>query len=125
MPYGVYDVGANTGSVIAGINNDTAEFDVITTRLWLQNVRRQRYPNAARILITEDGGGSNGSRVRLWKCEVQKLADGLDISITVCLYPPGTSKLNKVEHKLFWHIIQNWRGKPLRSRLAIVEPRWG
>jgi len=121
VPYGVYDVSANTGWVTVGIDHDTAEFAVNAIRLWWQNMGRQRYPNATTILVTADGGGSNGSRVRLWKIQLQKLADEIGISIKVCHYPPGTSKWNKIEHRLFCHISQNWRGKPLTSRLAIVE----
>jgi hypothetical protein len=121
VPYGVYDVSANAGWVTVGIDNDTAEFAVNAIRLWWQNVGRHRYPNATAIMITADGGGSNGSRVRLWKVQLQKLADEIGIAISVCHYPPGTSKWNKVEHRLFCHISQNWRGKPLTSRLAIVE----
>jgi len=121
VPYGVYDVGANAGWVSVGIDNDTAEFAVATIGLWWQQMGRARYPNASEILITADGGGSNGSRVRLWKRELQGLADAIGLAITVCHYPPGTSKWNKIEHRLFCHISQNWRGKPLESRLAIVE----
>jgi len=121
VPYGVYDVSANAGLVTVGIDNDTAEFAVNAIRHWWHNVGKQRYPDATRILITADGGGSNGSRVRLWKIELQKLSDEIGISITVSHYPPGTSKWNKIEHKLFRHVTENWRGRPLRSRVAIVE----
>ena len=121
VPYGVYDIGANTGWVSVGIDNDTAEFAVNTIGFWWQQMGRERYPNATEILITADGGGSNGSRVRLWKRELQGLADATGLCITICHYPPGTSKWNKIEHRLFCHISQNWRGKPLESRLAIVE----
>jgi len=121
VPYGVYDVSANAGWVSVGIDNDTAEFAVHSIGLWWQEMGRARYPDATQILITADGGGSNGSRVRLWKRELQRLADEIGLAISVCHYPPGTSKWNKIEHRLFCHITQNWRGKPLESRMAIVE----
>jgi Rhodopirellula transposase. len=121
IPYGIYDVSANAGWVTVGIDNDTAEFAVNSIRLWWDKMGRQRYPEATRILITADGGGSNGSRVRLWKRELQNFADETGLEITVCHYPPGTSKWNKIEHRLFSQISQNWRGQPLTSRLAIVE----
>lgn len=121
VPYGIYDIGANSGWVTVGVDNDTAEFAVNSLRFWWQNIGRERYPTATSLLITADGGGSNGSRVRLWKRELQNLADENNISITVSHYPPGTSKWNKIEHRLFCHITQNWRGKPLTSRLAVIE----
>ena len=121
VPYGVYDLAANTGWVSVGINNDTAAFAVQTIRRWWQDIGRVRYPKAKRLLITADGGGSNGSRVRLWKRELQRLADELGISIEVHHLPPGTSKWNKIEHRLFSFITQNWRAKPLVSYRAIVE----
>ena len=121
IPYGVYDVGANAGWVSVGIDNDTADFAVNSIHLWWQQMGHERYPNATQILITADGGGSNGSRVRLWKRAFQDFADATGLAITVCHYPPGTSKWNKIEHRLFCHISQNWCGKPLESRLAIVE----
>ncbi len=121
VPYGVYDVSANAGWVSLGIDNDAAEFAVNAIRLWWQNIGKHLYPNATAIMITADGGGSNGSRVRLWKVQLQKLADEIGIGISVCHYPPGTSTWNKVEHRLFCHSSQNWRGKPLTSRLAVVE----
>lgn len=120
-PYGIYDVAANTGWVSLGIDHDTAEFAVNAIRRWFQTVGRVRYPQADRLMITADGGGSNGSRVRLWKLELQKLADETGLALQVCHYPPGTSKWNKIEHRMFCHITQNWRGKPLVSRLAVVE----
>ncbi len=120
-PYGIYDVAANSGWVSLGIDHDTAEFAVNAIRRWQAAVGRSRYPGADRIMITADGGGSNGSRVRLWKLELQELADETGLILQVCHYPPGTSKWNKIEHRMFCHIIQNWRGKPLVSRLAIVE----
>jgi len=121
IPYGVYDMGANTGWVSVGVDHDTAEFAVNAIRRWRDLHGRERYPASKKLLITADGGGSNGSRVRLWKLELQKLADEAGLTITVCHYPPGTSKWNKIEHRLFCHITQNWRGRPLTSRLAIVE----
>ena len=121
IPYGVYDIGANTGWVNVGIDHDTAEFAVNTIRHWYEKMGRARYPTTDRLMITADGGGSNGARVRLWKVELQKLADETGLTLHVCHYPPGTSKWNKIEHRLFCHITQNWRGTPLISRQAIVE----
>jgi hypothetical protein len=121
VPYGVYDVTANAGFVSIGITSDTAEFAVQSIRCWLDRMGRQRYPNARDLTITADCGGSNGARVRLWKIELQKLADETGLVIHVCHYPPGTSKWNKIEHRLFCHITQNWRGRPLTDRLAVVE----
>ena len=121
VPYGIYDVSANAGWVTVGIDHDTAEFAVNSIRCWWRNMGHERYPTSTSLMITADGGGSNGYRVRLWKRELQTLADETNLSITVCHYPPGTSKWNKIEHRLFCHITQNWRGKPLESRLAIVE----
>ena len=128
-PYGVYDVTANDGWVNVGITADTAEFAVQSIRLWLERMGRARYPAASELTITADGreearfrgGGSNGSRVRLWKVELQKLADQTSLTINVMHYPPGTSKWNKIEHRMFCHITQNWRGTPLESRMAVVE----
>ena len=121
VPYGVYDVTANTGFVSVGITSDTAEFAVQSIRCWLERMGRQRYPNARELTVTADCGGSNGARVRLWKLELQKLADETGLVIRVHHYPPGTSKWNKIEHRLFCHITQNWRGRPLTDRLAVVE----
>jgi hypothetical protein len=121
VPYGVYDIAANVGCVSVGIDNDTAQFAVNSIRRWLDVMGRQRYPDATRLIITADGGGSNGSRVRLFKIELQKLADETGLTLEVCHFPPGTSKWNKIEHRLFCHITQTWRGKPLTSRLAVVE----
>jgi len=121
VPHGIYDLGANAGWVTVGVDSDTAEFAVNSLRLWWQNMGRFRYPEARSLLITADGGGSNGSRLRLWKRELQAFANETGLSVTVCHYPPGTSKWNKIEHRMFCHISQNWRGKPLSSRLAIVE----
>jgi hypothetical protein len=121
IPYGIYDVGENSGWVSVGVDHDTSEFAVAAIRRWFAAMGSQRYPKTRRLLITADGGGSNGSRVRLWKVELQKLADELEIVIVVCHYPPGTSKWNKIEHRLFCPITQNWRGKPLVSRMTVVE----
>jgi hypothetical protein len=121
IPYGVYDVGANAGFVSVGVDHDTAEMAVNSIRKWWNSMGRFRYPNAKRLMITADCGGSNGSRVRLWKWELQKLADELNIEIHVCHYPPGCSKWNKIEHRLFCHITQNWRGTPLTSLMTVVE----
>ena len=121
IPYGVYDIGANTGWVKLGIDHDTAEFAVNTIRRWYEKMGRARYPKAGHLMITADGGGSNGTRVRLWKVELQKFADEIGLTLHVHHYPPGTSKWNKIEHRLFCHITQNWRGKPLISRQVIVE----
>jgi len=121
IPYGVYDLAANSGWVSVGVDHDTAAFAVNTIRQWWRNVGRVRYPHATRLLITADGGGSNGSRLRLWKHELQKLANELGIDILVCHLPPGTSKWNRIEHRLFSFISQNWRAKPLVSYRVIVE----
>jgi transposase len=120
-PYGVYDVAANQGWVSVGINHDTAEFAVESIRRWWKEMGQPRYPNTRRLLITADCGGSNGYRVRLWKRELQKLADAIGINIQVCHFPPGTSKWNKIEHRMFCHITNNWRGRPLVSREVIVN----
>ena len=121
IPYGVYDIAANIGCISLGIDNDTAQFAVNSLRLWLNIMGRARYPDMNQPTIAADGGGSNGSRVRLFKIELQKLADETGLVLRVCHYPPGTSKWNKIEHKLFCHITQTWRGKPLISREAVVE----
>jgi transposase len=120
-PYGVYDLGRNSGWVSVGVDHDTAEFAVATIRRWWRSMGRPSYPQAQRLLITADAGGSNGSRLRLWKVELQKLADETGLRIGVCHFPPGTSKWNKIEHRLFSYISQNWRGKPLRSFQTIVS----
>ncbi len=120
-PYGVYDLGQNTGWVNVGMDHDTAAFAVESIRRWWSEVGQARYPEAQRLLISADGGGSNGSRVRLWKWELQQLADETGLSITVCHLPPGTSKWNKIEHRLFAWISQNWRGKPLVSYAVILK----
>jgi hypothetical protein len=120
-PYGVYDIAGNTGWVSVGVDHDTASFAVNAIRRWWREMGRDRYPGANTLLITADCGGSNGVRVRLWKRELQNLADELGLTITVCHLPPGTSKWNKIEHRLFSFITQNWRGKPLVSYQAIVQ----
>jgi Rhodopirellula transposase DDE domain len=120
-PYGVYDIAANSGWVSVGITHDTAEFAVSAIRTWLEKMGRQRYPKAQELTITADCGGSNGARVRLWKVELQKLADETGLVIKVRHYPPGTSKWNKIEHRMFCHITQNWRSRPLTDRTAVVE----
>ncbi len=121
VPYGVYDVAANAGFVSVGITSDTAEFAVQAIRCWIERMGRQRYPKARALTITADCGGSNGARVRLWKVELQKLADETGLVLRVHHYPPGTSKWNRIEHRLFCHITQNWRGRPLTDRVAVVE----
>jgi transposase len=120
-PYGIYDIGRNSGWVSVGVDHDTAEFAVETIRRWWRSMGQPTYPRAKRLLITADSGGSNGSRLRLWKWELQKLADETGLRIAVCHFPPGTSKWNKIEHRLFSFITQNWRGKPLISLQAIVS----
>jgi len=121
IPYGVYDLGTNTGWVSVGIDHDTAAFAVESIRRWWKWMGARVYPRARRLLITADAGGSNGPRVRLWKVELQKLADELRLPISVCHFPPGTSKWNKIEHRLFSFISQNWRGKPLITHEVIVK----
>ena len=121
VPYGLYDSQYNQGWVSIGINNDTAQFAVHAIRTWYHQVGNVLYPDMAALLITADCGGSNGYRVRLWKRELQQLANELNIAITVCHYPPGTSKWNKIEHRMFSFISQNWRGKPLIDRQTVLE----
>jgi hypothetical protein len=120
-PYGVYDLANNVGWVAVGISHDTAEFAVATIAKWWKRLGRRRFPKATSLLITADSGGSNGTRVRLWKWELQKFADRTGLAITVCHMPPGTSKWNKIEHRLFSFVTQNWRGKPLDSHATIVK----
>jgi hypothetical protein len=120
-PYGVYDLAQNTGWVSVGVDNDTASFAVETIRRWWHAVGQETYPKATQLLITADGGGSNGSRLRLWKLELQKLANETGLSIAVTHFPPGTSKWNKIEHRLFSFISKNWRGQPLTSFKVIVS----
>jgi len=121
VPYGIYDLADNVGWVSVGTDHDTASFAVNAIRRWWIAMGKKRYAKAKRLMITADGGGSNGYRVRLWKIEIQKLADELKLLITVCHFPPGTSKWNKVEHRLFSFISINWRGKPLRTYRTIVQ----
>lgn len=121
IPYGVYDLAANTGWVSVGVDHDTAEFAVETLRRWWHHMGREAYPQATRLWLTAEGGGSNGSRCRLWKVELQKLADELGLQLSVCHFPPGTSKWNKIEHRMFCHITENWRGRPLVSREVVVN----
>jgi len=120
-PYGVYDIGKNAAWVSVGVDHDTSAFAVETIRRWWQMMGQPTYPRAKRLLITADSGGSNGARVRLWKLELQRLADETGLEIAVCHLPPGTSKWNKIEHRLFSFISQNWRGKPLISHEVIVQ----
>jgi hypothetical protein len=121
VPYGVYDLAANSDWVSVDVDHDTAAFAVNSIRQWWQAVGRIRYPNATRLLIIADGGGSNGSRVRLWKRELQKLSNELGLDIIVSHLPPGTSKWNKIEHRLFSFISENWRAQPLVSYRVIVD----
>jgi hypothetical protein len=120
-PYGVYDLAANEAWVSVGTDHDTATFAVESIRRWWTTMGRAVYPDATRLLVTADGGGSNGARVRLWKLELQRLADETGLEIAVCHFPPGTSKWNKIEHRLFSAITQNWRGKPLVSHETVVN----
>lgn len=120
-PYGIYDQTMNAGWVNVGTDHDTSAFAVQSIRLWWNSMGHQAYPDASKLLITADSGGSNGYRVRLWKLELQKLADQTGLEISVCHFPPGTSKWNKIEHRLFSFITQNWRGKPLVNHQVIVD----
>jgi hypothetical protein len=120
-PYGVYDIAANQGWVNVGIDADTAAFAVESIRRWWERLGRARYPGAGRLVITADCGGSNGARVRLWKRELQRFADETGLAVTVAHLPPGTSKWNRIEHRLFAYISQNWRGKPLVSHQVIIQ----
>ena len=120
-PYGIYDLGRNVGWVSVGVDHDTAAFAVESIRRWWRWMGTRSYPQAKHLLITADSGGSNGARVRLWKWELQKLADEIGLEISVCHFPPGTSKWNKIEHRLFSFISQNWRGKPLISHEVIIN----
>lgn len=121
VPYGIYDLNRNHGWVSVGINNDTAEFAVNAIRTWYHTVGKIVYPRMKMLLITADSGGSNGYRVKLWKKELQKLSNELFLAITTCHYPPGTSKWNKIEHRMFSFISKNWRGKPLIDRQTVIE----
>ncbi len=121
IPYGVYDLTANQGWVSVGTDHDTAQFAVETLRRWWRSMGGPAYPGARELLVIADGGGSNASRSRLWKVELQRLADETGLQITVCHLPPGTSKWNKIEHRMFCHITENWRGRPLISHEVIVN----
>jgi hypothetical protein len=121
VPYGVYDVAANEAFVSVGITADTAEFAVAAIRTWLERMGRHRYPRMSELTITADCGGSNGARVRLWKLELQRLADETSLTLHVHHHSPGASKWSRIEHRLFCHITQNWRGRPLADRAAVVE----
>jgi hypothetical protein len=120
-PYGIYDLGRNSGFVNVGTDHDTGAFAVASIKGWWRAEGRRLYPRTRQLLITADGGGSNGYRLRLWKLQLQKLADATGLSIRVCHFPPGTSKWNKVEHRLFSFISSNWRGEPLRDYETIVR----
>ena len=121
IPYGVYDEATHTGWVSGRVDHDTAEFAVETIRRWWRHMGRKAYPRAKRFLITADGGGSNGSRCRLWKVELQRLADETGLRIAVCHLPPGTSKWNKIEHRMFCHMTEHWRGRPWVSHAVVVN----
>jgi Rhodopirellula transposase DDE domain len=121
IPYGIYDVAANDGFVNVGIDHDTAVFAVTSIETWWKRMGAKRYPDARELYITADAGGSNGYRLHLWKAELQRLADKLDVAVHVSHFPPGTSKWNKVEHRLFSFITMNWRGRPLRTYETIVS----
>ena len=121
VPYGVYDIHGNEAGVSVGVSHDTAEFAVAAIRRWWEKLGRKRYGGAKRVLVTADSGGSNSSRCRLWKVELQKWADETGLIVEVCHYPPGTSKWNKIEHRLFCHITRNWQGRPLETLEIVVE----
>jgi hypothetical protein len=121
IPYGVYDLASNEGWVSVGIDHDTARFAAASIRRWWQEMGDQRFPKAQRLLVTADGGGSNSSRNRLWKIALQELANDLGLGLEICHFPPGTSKWNKIEHRLFCFITKNWRGRPLISYEVIVN----
>jgi Rhodopirellula transposase DDE domain len=121
VPYGVYDLGHNEAWVSVGISSDTAEFAVASIRCWWQRLGRRRHRQPTRLLITADSGGSNSSRNRLWKVELQKLSNETGLEIEVCHFPPGTSKWNKIEHRLFCHVTRNWQGQPLETFAIVVN----
>ena len=121
IPYGVYDTARNEAWVSVGVDHDTAEFAVATLERWWREMGRKAYPNATDLLVTADGGGSNSPRTRLWRVELQRFADASGLDVSVCHFPPGTSKWNKIEHRLFSQITQNWRGRPLVSRETVVQ----
>ncbi len=120
-PYGIYDIGSNEGFVNVGTSSDTSEFAVYSIKQWWKRMGKKQYPDADKLLITADGGGSNGYRTKLWKTELQRLADETKLEITVCHFPPGTSKWNKIEHRLFSHITMNWKGIPLEDFETVVQ----
>lgn len=120
-PYGIYDIGTNEGFVNVGVSSDTSEFAVYSIKQWWKKMGKKQYPDTTRLLITADGGGSNSHRTKLWKLELQKLANDLKTEITVCHFPPGTSKWNKIEHRLFCHISMNWKGIPLADYETVVQ----
>src|SRR5215210_8028354 len=120
-PYGVYDISNNEGFVNVGTSSDTSEFAVFSIKQWWLRMGKKQYADADKLLITADGGGSNGYRIKLWKTELQKLANEIKMEITVCHFPPGTSKWNKIEHRLFSHITMNWKGIPLEDYEAVVQ----
>ena len=120
-PFGIYDIGRNRGFVNVGTDHDTGEFAVASIRGWWRHEGRRLYPEGRRVLITADAGGSNGWRLRLWKVELQKFADATGLHVEVCHFPPGTSKWNKIEHRLFSFISSNWRGEPLRDYETVVN----
>lgn len=121
VPYGIYDIANNEGFVNVGISSDTAEFAVSSIRNWYEQMGKDRFPTASKLFITADGGGSNGSRCRLWKTQLQKLADETGLTIEVAHFPPGTSKWNKIEHRLFSFISKNWRGRPLETLAVVIS----
>lgn len=121
IPYGVFDMTQNKGWVCVGTDHDTAQFAVQTIRQWWLQMGKETYPEAKELLITADGGGSNGSRNRLWKLELQGFARESNLTVSVCHFPPGTSKWNKIEHRMFSHITKNWRGRPLTSHEVVVN----
>ena len=121
IPYGIYDLASNEGWVSVGINHDTAQFAAASLKYWWREMGHRRFPRARELMITADGGGSNGHRNRLWKISLQKFANETGLTVHVCHFPPGTSKWNKIEHRLFCHITQNWRGRPLLSYEVIVN----
>jgi hypothetical protein len=120
IPYGVYDTARDEAWVSVGVDHDTAEFAVATLERWWREMGKKAYPEATELLVTADGGGSNAPRSRLWRVELQRFANATGLKLSVCHFPPGTSKWNKIEHRLFSHITQNWRGRPLVSREAVV-----
>jgi hypothetical protein len=121
IPYGIYDLAHDEGWVSVGIDHDTSQFAAASIRAWWQHLGHERFPDAHTLTITADCGGSNGNRTRLWKTELQRLADDTGLTITVCHFPPGTSKWNKIEHRLFSYISINWRGKPLTSHQTVID----